>query len=489
MVEHGLNERQRLATLAALDLLDTDPEPDFDRIVGLARATSGCPMAVISLIDADRQWFKARCGIDAAGTPREQAFCAHAIQRSEMMVVPDATLDPRFADNPLVTGAPHVRFYAGVPLFGGLPGGERVALGTLCVIDDRPHAFDAARAEALTNLARLAEALIEARTLAIRAAQLAEERRLHLEKMARQDRQFRQAERIADIGSWHMTLADGALTWSDQTFAIHEIPIGQQPAVDAALDFYPPDARERITAALERTVATGVPFDVESDFVTARGTRRRVRSMGELETRNGLPYAVIGVFQDVTADYEIEQALRRSASTDDLTGLANRGRLHQVLDAAIADARETENPLALLMIDLDGFKALNDNCGHAAGDAMLQLMARRLQAPHLAGCFPARLGGDEFVLVVPGRDTAALDRLLRRLLVELRHVHVGDGHYMPISGTIGAAWLDGSVLGRIDLLHRADIALYEAKRTKRGTARIHDGATGIDAPGEARRAA
>jgi diguanylate cyclase (GGDEF)-like protein len=486
MVEHGLNERQRLATLAALDLLDTDPEPDFDRVVALARATTGCPIAVISLIDADRQWFKARCGIDAAGTPREQAFCAHAIRRSEMMVVPDATLDPRFVDNILVTGAPHIRFYAGVPLFGGMPGGERVALGTLCVIDARPRSLDPATAQTLTDLARLAEALIDARTLAAHAAQLAEERRVHLETMARQDRQFRQAERIADIGSWHMTLADGALSWSDQTFAIHELPLGAPPAVDDALAFYPSEARARITSALDRTVATGVPFDVESDFVTARGTCRRVRSMGELETRNGVPYAVIGVFQDVTADYEIEQALRRTANTDELTGLPNRGRLHQVLDAAIADAREADSPLALLMIDLDGFKALNDNCGHAAGDAMLQLMAQRLRAAHLGDCFAARLGGDEFVLVVPGRDAAALDRLLRRLLVELRHVHVGDGHYIPISGTIGAAWLDGSVLGRIDLLHRADIALYEAKRTKRGTARIHDGAKGL---GEAKRAA
>lgn len=132
------DEPQRLAALRALLILDTPPEQRFDRIVGFAATEFDMPIALISLVDADRQWFKARTGLQACETARDISFCGHAIVGAALFVIEDACADPRFADNPLVTGEPFVRFYAGAPL--QLPSGARV--GTLCLMDTRPRTLD-----------------------------------------------------------------------------------------------------------------------------------------------------------------------------------------------------------------------------------------------------------------------------------------------------------------------------------------------------------
>jgi len=125
------NETQRLAALHRYQILDTPAEQAFDDFAFLASTLCGTPMALMTLVDSDRQWFKARIGIDASETSREHSFCAHAILGSEVMVVEDATEDERFAQNPFVIEEPHVRFYAGVPLIDM----EGHGLGTLCVVD------------------------------------------------------------------------------------------------------------------------------------------------------------------------------------------------------------------------------------------------------------------------------------------------------------------------------------------------------------------
>lgn len=133
------NEPARLAALYELLILDTPPEERFDKIVQFAAGEFDMPIVLVTLVDLDRQWFKARVGTQVCETGRDVSFCAHAILHDEIMVVEDALQDPRFADNPLVTGAPHIRFYAGAPL--ALPSGLR--LGTLCLIDRRPRTLDA----------------------------------------------------------------------------------------------------------------------------------------------------------------------------------------------------------------------------------------------------------------------------------------------------------------------------------------------------------
>jgi diguanylate cyclase (GGDEF)-like protein len=164
------DEAERLACLRSCEVLDSGAEEAFDRIARFAGKLAGTPIAVISLVDADRQWFKARIGLDATETPRDQAFCAHAILRpGEPLIVPDATRDSRFADNPLVTGAPGIRFYAGMPLVSA----EGHALGTLCVIDHVPRAIGAEQVEGLTLLADTVSTALELRRAMRRARQLA----------------------------------------------------------------------------------------------------------------------------------------------------------------------------------------------------------------------------------------------------------------------------------------------------------------------------
>jgi len=137
--------------------LDTEAEPRFDRITRLARAVARVPIALISLVDAQRQWFKSRQGLDQRETAREVSFCAHAILADEPLIVPDAREDARFAENPLVTGPPFVRFYAGHPIHA--PGGARV--GTLCVIDTQPRGLSSQEDAALADLAALVDAELE----------------------------------------------------------------------------------------------------------------------------------------------------------------------------------------------------------------------------------------------------------------------------------------------------------------------------------------
>ncbi len=158
------DEAERLAALRRAEILDTPPEAAFDRLTRLASALTGAPIALVSLVDSDRQWFKSKVGLDASETPRDWAFCAHALLTPEqVLVVADAAEDPRFRGNPLVTGDPRIRFYAGAPIV--MAGGH--ALGTVCAIDSRPRAeFGEREAALLKELAAVAADEIELRNLA-----------------------------------------------------------------------------------------------------------------------------------------------------------------------------------------------------------------------------------------------------------------------------------------------------------------------------------
>lgn len=142
------DEQSRLEALHALLVLDTPPEERFDRIVAFAAREFQVPIALVSLVDGERQWFKGRVGLDLCETPRDVSFCGHTILQEGLLVVEDALHDPRFHDNPLVTDGPGIRFYAGVPLT--LPCGHRI--GSLCIIDSEPREFDAFDRKILRSL-------------------------------------------------------------------------------------------------------------------------------------------------------------------------------------------------------------------------------------------------------------------------------------------------------------------------------------------------
>lgn len=177
------DEEYRLWVLQDLAILDSDPSPEFDRVTLLAKRHFGTQFAVISLVDTERQWFKSACGLDAKETPREVAFCAHAIMKRETFTVLDATRDPRFRENPLVVGPPHIRFYAGTPIVI-----KGAAIGTLCVIDDKPRpSFGPDDEECLSAFAQIVED-----ELALRE-HMREDAEILVEK-------FRDAHRLAQAG-------------------------------------------------------------------------------------------------------------------------------------------------------------------------------------------------------------------------------------------------------------------------------------------------
>ena len=157
------NEVARLQTLRSFDILDTPQEERFDRLTRMARRLFDVPIALVSLVDKDRQWFKSRIGLTVSETPRDISFCGHSILGEEVFIIPDASSDERFQDNPLVIDKPNIRFYAGCPL-RALNGTQ---MGTLCIIDDKPRDFSEADLSALTDLAAMAEQELAALQLAV----------------------------------------------------------------------------------------------------------------------------------------------------------------------------------------------------------------------------------------------------------------------------------------------------------------------------------
>jgi GAF domain-containing protein len=171
------HQAARLAALRSCAVLDTGPEPLYDDVVALAARICDAPIAYVALVDETRQWLKARVGLHVSETPRDRAFCAHAIQDSEPLIVADALEDPRFHDSPLVLGEPRVRFYAGFPLTTD----DRFTLGTLCVADVRPRGLSDVQVDSMRRLARQVEHALSLRRQAgdlaasqLRARMLAE---------------------------------------------------------------------------------------------------------------------------------------------------------------------------------------------------------------------------------------------------------------------------------------------------------------------------
>ncbi len=308
------NEKTRLETLRALNILDSMPEERFDRITRMAKRLFGVSVALVSLVDADRQWFKSSFGLEAKETSRDISFCGHAILGDDILEVPDAALDERFNDNPLVTQSPNIRFYAGCPLT--VTNGSK--LGTLCLLDQEPRNLD------------------------------------------------------------------------------------------------------------------------EDDKILLRDLARMV---------------------------EIELSALQLATMDELTSLSNRRGFEALAQHALLVCKRLDKPVSMLYFDLDKFKQINDQYGHAEGDRALTTFSNALLEVFRESDVLGRMGGDEFVALLTNTNDTEMQEALNRLQAYITHYNTSEKRGYDIAYSVGAIQYDPNQHESIaDLLDAADKLMYIKKK-------------------------
>lgn len=425
------SEAQRVAALRSYSILDTLPEQAYDDVVRLASEICQTPMALITFVDSDRQWFKAKRGVDISETPRNVSFCSHAIATPlEIMVVPDATRDERFAENPFVTGEPNIRFYAGAPL--NTPDG--FSLGTLCVIDDKPRELTAQQEEALGALARQTIRLLEALRQKHELQELLDElHRLQLDLKGQNIVYQNCLEGISRIG------ADGRYEMANIRYA--------------AACGYEPD--EMIGMPWQMTI-------LPSEVARMEGFYQQMLKAGRAETetigvrKDGrmfykhiimVPYYAADnslrghycFMRDITEHKIKERRLVRRAYHDVLTDLPNRASFEERLGELMGRAeRRSDYGFAILYMDLNDFKPVNDTLGHAAGDFVLKETARHIAAAIRPEDLPARVGGDEFCILLDDVDDCAdAQEVADRIHEAMDRPFFWEDKSFPISASIG----------------------------------------------------
>lgn len=456
-----MDERQRLASVREL-ALDRIRQPEiFARITRLATDIFACPIALVSVVEEERQWFLANTGFGHDQTPRNIAFCSVCIAGEGPLLVRDAQTDPRFRDNPLVTEPGGLRSYLGIPIRAE----DGALIGTVCCASDRADAFSTQDIPRLTALAGLAEQCINAHARALALGQA----NASLEKVTRL---FHQAERAAQIGSWRLDLATDELHWSDQVFAIHGLPAGTPLDTTSAINFYEPEDRSLVTRTMKKVIKHGKPLSLEGTIRRPDGQMRRVRAVGERIDVEGKPESIAGIFIDCTEEYQRTIALQRAATRDPLTGLFNRSEFDRRLGEALAERRQRGPtcPLTVMLLDLDGFKDVNDEFGHMVGDRLLVQIAQALERAITDGAFLARWGGDEFaILFAPGHPLAEAHDCARSLITRITgQIEIGEG-LVQVGATCGIAQMHDDA-SAAELMRRADLALYHGKANGPGEA-------------------
>jgi diguanylate cyclase (GGDEF)-like protein len=287
--------------------------------------------------------------------------------------------------------------------------------------------------------------------------------------LRRQSLLLEQSQRAAQIGAWEFDIASQKLYWTPEAYRLHDLsPDDFTPTWDASLTYFSPDSAALIRDAMQRALASGQGWDLELQMVTAQNRRLWVRSSGVVEMTEGRPAKVWGSFQDITHRRKAEEQIIRLAHYDELTGLANRNLFSSHLSHAMSRATRSRGTLAVLFIDLDRFKTINDALGHDIGDEVLQILAARLGAALRACDVLARLGGDEFVVIV--EEAAGPDivgALARKLLAAVEQPVVVRNQEFVLSASIGVSLFPNDGADGQTLIKNADIAMYRAKEQGR----------------------
>jgi PAS domain S-box-containing protein len=294
-------EVSRHAAFHQPDNVDVEPDSGFDHLAMLATDIFAAPIALISLADGEVHAFIAAVGIEMASIPARISFCDHALQLGDVLVIPDATLDPRFAANPFVTGEPKVCFYAGAPLRH-----EGALIGTFGIIDTQPrHDFDATQIGRLRKLADTVAAMLAMRKGAVK-------RKASIRKLQETQRKLELMEEVAGVGYWHINAKTSDCFWSHGVYAIHGLSrVSYQPQLDTAIQLFHPEDREAVERCVREAMTSGEDFTFEHRLIRADGEERIVYSKGGVEMdEDGAPEFIFGILQDVTEQAHLEETLR-----------------------------------------------------------------------------------------------------------------------------------------------------------------------------------
>lgn len=462
-------EETRGTLLKQFAILDTPREEKFDRIVRLACRLTGAPIGMVTLADTNRMWFKACMGLTSQEVPRELAFCPYALSMSETLVIENASVDPRFASNPLVTGPDHIRFYAGAQLRTT----EGIVLGTLCVLDRKPKHLDATDVAALEDLAHGVIAELELRRVSARLErQLDEQTRLADELTQTRARLEDFLGATSDL-LWE-TDRDLAVTYGGggEIKGLNFETFRGLPLEDAVAAFPLGADRQRFAADL----AAREPFRLmQFGRRNADGSESWVETSGKPILTSGEFQGYRGVSRDISARKAAEDRIRRMADEDPLTGLANRRTFQKRLNDILDRRTRNSDGNAILLLDIDHFKDVNDRYGHDIGDRMIRAVGQRVASVIREGDTLARLGGDEFAVILNCVDKAMAEDIAQRIVAAMREpIATPNGEVTP-SVSVGAALVQDKTMDADTAFKRADIALYQAKNAGRGRYALLEG--------------
>jgi len=484
------DEAERLRALRRLQLLDSGPAESFDTVTRLVSVALRLPIVLVSLVDADRQWFKSRVGLEAPETPRNVSFCTHAVFARRPLVIPNATRDPRFEDNPLVTGPPFIRSYLGIPLYTL----DRFPIGTLCGIDRQPREFGEVEIAMMSDFAKIVEMLLHAKELSAKTDGV-------LQYAIEREQLFRETFEQAAVGIVHVSLTGAVLRINQRACDM----LGYSQEELRHLSFmditHPADVLSNI-GEFKRTLAGEIDnYRLEQRFECKQGGYLWAHlSVALKRTAAGQPDHAIVVIEDISDRKQAQAALvlardslqeqvasqtRRlqetnaallesnarlaaESVTDYLTGLSNRRIFSSRSEAAAHAFRASGAAYGLILMDLDDFKHINDEYGHDTGDDVLRAMGSILlgemrEPTDLA----ARLGGEEFAVLCQGiEEEAALRSLAERI-----RARINSSAFDTVRGPLRFTCSFGLALSQAadsdwkTIYGRADVALYEAKAT------------------------
>ena len=456
------DDARRVLALHSALILDTAPEEAFDRITRVAARLFRVPIVLVSLVDAERQWFKSKVGLEANQTPRDVSFCGHAILHDGPFIIHDARSDARFADNPLVTGPPFIRFYGGVPLRSA----EGEAIGSLCLIDHVPRVLTDTDVALLLDLAHLAEDEFQRRQLKHAAQQV-------LETLRESEERHRQ---LINHSPEAYLVNDGAVITFVNPAGLRLLGAHSSDQIigRAPNEFVAPQFRAIVGQRVGHGFDTLRPnAAMEMKWLRVDGTEVDVETTTVSFNSNGKSHLQL-IARDNTVRKQYKNELEQLATQDVLTGLPNRAVLRDRLEQGIARWARQGQGAVVAFLNLDHFKNINESFGHSIGDQVLAAIGRVLKAGVRRNDTVARIGNDEFVLILEEIGQVELHALLQRLLDGIGQPIKTLREEITVSCSVGYCRYPADATSADALLNAADTAMYRAKDLGRATISRYD---------------